>query len=301
MKPALAATAAEIRQAVAQARRQGQAIGLVPTMGALHRGHAALIEAARAEMDFVVVSIFVNPIQFGPSEDFPRYPRPLEQDLELCGGLGVDLVFHPSVEVMYPAGFCTHVEVAGLPDGLCGASRPGHFRGVCTVVLKLFNLVQPDRAYFGQKDGQQARIIQQMAADLNVPVQVSVQPTVREPDGLALSSRNRYLDADQRRQATVLYRALREAETRIRSGERDAETIRRLLADRVQQTPGALLDYAGVVDAGNLQPVSRLRGEVLLALAVKFGSTRLIDNLRLVIGDDKLLASKHQSPITKTT
>jgi pantoate--beta-alanine ligase len=281
MKPAQAVTAEEVRQAVARARRQGKTVGLVPTMGALHRGHGALVEAARAETGFVVVSIFVNPIQFGPREDFSRYPRPLEQDLELCGRLGVDLVFHPTVEVMYPAGFCTHVEVEGLPDGLCGSSRPGHFRGVCTVVLKLFNLVQPDRAYFGQKDGQQARIIQQMAADLNVPVEVSVQPTVREPDGLALSSRNQYLDAEQRRQATVLYRALGEAETRIRSGERDPEAIRRLLAERVQQTPGAVLDYASVVDADRLQPVAHLEGEVLLALAVKFGSTRLIDNLRL--------------------
>lgn len=279
MKPALAATAEKIRQAVAQARQRGQTIGLVPTMGALHRGHAALIEAARRETGLVVVSLFVNPIQFGPSEDFQRYPRPLEQDLDLCGRLGVDWVFHPPVEVMYPAGFCTHVETAGLPDGLCGASRPGHFRGVCTVVLKLLNLVQPDRAYFGQKDGQQVRIIQQMVTDLNVPVQVSVQPTVREPDGLALSSRNQYLDPSQRQQAPVLYRALKEAETRIHSGERDAEAIRRLLAGRVQQTPGALLDYAAVVDAVQLRPIARLQGDVLLALAVKFGSTRLIDNL----------------------
>jgi pantoate--beta-alanine ligase len=229
----------------------------------------------------VVVSIFVNPTQFGPHEDLARYPRPLEQDLARCAAAGVDLVFHPDVEVMYPAGFRTYVEVEGMSDVLEGASRPGHFRGVCTVVLKLFNLVQPNRAYFGQKDGQQARIIRQMAEDLNFCVEVVVEPTVREPDGLALSSRNRYLDADQRQQATVLHRALTEARARAVAGERDAGVLRRVLAEIVGSAPGALLDYAAVVDADSLQPIERLTGATLLALAVKFGNTRLIDNMLL--------------------
>jgi pantoate--beta-alanine ligase len=278
---ATATTVAALRQALAGVRRHGRSVGLVPTMGALHRGHLSLVELARAENDCVVVSIFVNPTQFGPKEDFARYPRPLAQDLEECRRAGVDLVFHPDPAEMYPPGFCTFVEVSGLQEGLCGASRPGHFRGVATVVLKLFNLVQPDRAYFGQKDAQQVRVLQQMTVDLNVPVAIRVGPIVREPDGLALSSRNQYLDPIQRQQATVLSRALREAAGRFQAGERDAEALRCLLVERLAAVPGAVLDYAAVVDAASLKPLTRIEGPTLLALAVKFGPTRLIDNLLL--------------------
>jgi pantoate--beta-alanine ligase len=278
MKPAVANTIEAVRKAINQARRDGLTIGLVPTMGALHEGHASLLRAARAETGFVVASIFVNPTQFGPNEDLARYPRTLDADLETCGREGTDLVFVPEVAVMYPPGSCTTVEVHGLQDGLCGASRPGHFRGVATIVLKLFNIVQPDVAYFGQKDAQQARIIQQLVRDLDVPVQVRVCPIVREADGLALSSRNRYLDTEQRRHALVLWRSLREAAELIQKGERNADGIRQLFITRITATPGAVLDYAAVVDADTLQPVQRLNGKVLLALAVKFGQTRLIDN-----------------------
>jgi pantoate--beta-alanine ligase len=281
MKAALVTDIAPLRQAVAEARRGGRTIGLVPTMGALHDGHLSLIKAARAETGFVVVSIFVNPTQFGANEDLNRYPRPLERDLDLCSETGVDLVFHPRSEVIYPPDYRTFVEVTGLQDVLCGASRPGHFRGVATVVLKLFNQVQPDRAYFGQKDAQQARVIQQMVRDLNVPVEIRVCPIVREADGLALSSRNEYLEAEERRRATVLYRTLTEARRQIEAGERDASTVQQAMVERIASVPGAVLDYAAVVDADSLQALSRIDAErsVLLALAVRFGGTRLIDNL----------------------
>jgi pantoate--beta-alanine ligase len=279
MKPVVVADVAPLRQVVADARRRGRTIGLVPTMGALHRGHTSLFDLARAETGFVVASIFVNPTQFGPHEDFRHYPRPLEQDVEQCGKAGVDLVFVPEPAVMYPSGFRTFVEVTGLQDVLEGASRPGHFRGVATVVLKLFNLVQPDHAYFGQKDAQQVRVLQQMVRDLDVPVGLRVGPTVREPDGLALSSRNQYLDADQRRQAPVLYQALREAETLLRAGEQNPDVVRRTMVARIATAPSAALDYAVVVAADTLETLPRLHGRILLALAVKFGSTRLIDNL----------------------
>jgi pantoate--beta-alanine ligase len=284
MNPVVVTAIAPLRDAVAAARRQGRTIGLVPTMGALHAGHRSLIDAARAETGYVVVSIFVNPTQFGPKEDLSRYPRPLEGDLELCGEAGVDLVFHPEPAVLYPPGYRTYVEVTGLQDVLCGASRPGHFRGVATIVLKLFNLVQPDRAYFGQKDAQQARIIRQMVNDLNVPVEVRVCPIIREADGLALSSRNQYLEAQERRQAVVLHRALREARRRIEAGERDTAVLRQVMVECVASAPGAVLDYAAVVDADSLETPAQLAPDhsVLLALAVKFGGTRLIDNLQLL-------------------
>jgi len=281
MKPVVIGEISPLREAIADARRRGLSIGLVPTMGALHAGHLSLIAAARARTAFVVVSIFVNPTQFGPKEDVKRYPRPLARDLQLCGANGVDLVFHPEPAVMYPPGYRTFVEVTGLQDVLCGESRPGHFRGVATVVLKLLNLVQPDVAFFGQKDAQQARLIHQMVRDLNVPVGVCVCPIVREVDGLALSSRNEYLDAQERQQATVLHRALQEARRHIEEGERDGDVLRRILTQRVASAPDAVLDYAAVVDADSLAPVARLilGRPVLLALAVKFGGTRLIDNL----------------------
>jgi pantoate--beta-alanine ligase len=279
MRPAVAATVEDTRRAVAAARRRGLSVGLVPTMGALHEGHASLIRAARRDTGFVVVSIFVNPTQFGPKEDLSRYPRPLEHDLDLCAHERVDLVFHPAPETVYPPGFGTYVEVTGLEDVLEGASRPGHFRGVATVVLKLFNIVQPDVAYFGQKDGQQARIVRQMVADLNVPVEVRVCPTVREADGLALSSRNAYLGAAQRRSAVALSAALEQGRALIEGGERDPGRVRQVMEERIAAAPGAALDYAAVVDADSLRPPDRLRGRVMLAVAVRFGGTRLIDNV----------------------
>jgi pantoate--beta-alanine ligase len=280
-------TIAELRREVARARQMGWSIGLVPTMGALHAGHASLMRAARAETGFVVLSIFVNPTQFGPNEDFTRYPRTLPEDLEVCAAKGVDLVFAPDAATMYPPGFRTYVEVHGLQDVLEGASRPGHFRGVATVVLKLFHQVQPDRAYFGQKDAQQALLIRQMVRDLDVPVQLRICPIVREPDGLALSSRNRYLDSDQRRQATALFEALEAVRSRVAQGERRADQLRRMLEERIRCTPGAQLDYAVIVHADTLEPVEEIHGPVLVALAVKFGTTRLIDNL--MIGTESAL------------
>jgi pantoate--beta-alanine ligase len=277
----VARTIAELRQHMREARRQHLSVGLVPTMGALHEGHLSLIRAARARNDFVVVSIFVNPTQFGPHEDLERYPRPFDDDLRRCAEMGVDLVFAPAIEVLYPPGFRTWVEVTGLQDVLEGASRPGHFRGVATVVLKLFNLIGPDRAYFGQKDAQQVRVVQQMVRDLDVPVEVVVAPTVRELDGLALSSRNRYLEPDQRAAATVLSQALFEAAQQVRRGERDPAALTRRLAERIGSTPGAALDYAVCVDADTFAPAVSLDRPALLAVAVRFGSTRLIDNVPL--------------------
>lgn len=278
----IVATIAATRQLVQQARGSGQRIGFVPTMGALHEGHASLIRAARRETDFVAVSIFVNPTQFGPNEDYQRYPRTPEADWELCRNEGVDLVFSPTVEEMYPAGFCTWVEVSGLQDVLCGRSRPGHFRGVATVVLKLFNIVQPDVAYFGQKDAQQARIIRQMVRDLNVPVEIRVCPIVREADGLAMSSRNAYLSPSDRQHATVLYRALLAAQELVQRGERDARQVRQRMVEMINATPGARLDYAEIVDPETLQSVDQIERPVLAALAVRIGPARLIDNWTLV-------------------
>ena len=285
MPPLITNAIAETRQAVFQARQAGHVIGLVPTMGALHAGHVSLIRAARAETGFVVVSIFVNPAQFGPKEDYGRYPRPFDQDVKICATEGVDLIFHPEAETLYPPGYHTFVEVGEMQDVLCGASRPGHFRGVATIVLKLFNIVQPDLAYFGQKDAQQARIIQQMVGDLNLPLAIRVQPIVREPDGLALSSRNQYLDANQRRQAVVLYRSLEEVRVLVRGGERDAAKLIGSMKARIASAAGARLDYAAVVAFDTLKPLQRLHGEVLVALAVYFGATRLIDNLLLKVAD----------------
>lgn len=281
----LTTTIADTRRNIAAARAAGKSIGFVPTMGALHEGHATLIRRARAECGFVAVSVFVNPTQFGPNEDFTRYPRTLTDDRIICEREGADLVFAPEAAEMYPAGTRTAVEVTELGDHLCGASRPGHFRGVATVVLKLLNIVQPDRAYFGQKDAQQARIIQQMVRDLDVPTEIVIVPTVREQDGLAMSSRNRYLVPAERHRATVLIEALREIRQRAAAGERDARLLRQSLVERIAVTPGAALDYAEIVDADSLRPIDRLSGPALAALAVRFGSTRLIDNIDLPAAD----------------
>jgi pantoate--beta-alanine ligase len=283
MTVALVTTIEEVRSQLAGARLQGRSVGLVPTMGALHEGHASLLRAARAENGYVAATIFVNPTQFGPREDFARYPRTMDHDLEVCAREGVDLVFAPAPDTLYPPSYRTFVEVTGLQDKLCGASRPGHFRGVTTVVLKLFHIFVPDLAYFGQKDAQQVRIIQQLVQDLHLLVRIRVCPIVREPDGLALSSRNRYLEPHQRRQATVLYGALEAARAAILAGERDAARLRVALVSHIQTAPAAVLDYAAVVSATTLEPLERLRGEMLLALAVRFGTTRLIDNLQIVV------------------
>ena len=282
MLPDIITTIAELRERLGAAQRAGRTIGFVPTMGALHAGHASLIRAARTENDLVAVSIFVNPTQFGPNEDLAHYPRPIEADQQLCGAVGTDIIFAPSVEEMYPARFCTWISVEGLMEGLCAESRPGHFRGVATVVLKLFNIMQADVAYFGQKDYQQARIIVQMARDLNVPTNVRVLPTVRESDGLAMSSRNQYLDPVQRRHATVLYRALEEAKRLAAAGERDVKRLEEALAAPIRATPGTRLDYARIVDLDMLRPIERLENPALAALAVCFGTTRLIDNAQLI-------------------
>jgi pantoate--beta-alanine ligase len=284
MTPLIVTTVESMRQAVRESRARGQSVGLVPTMGALHAGHVSLMAAAKSACGFVVVSIFVNPTQFGPNEDFSRYPRPFEKDVELCAAEGVQCVFAPAPSVIYPPGFRTFVEVTQLQDGLCGASRPGHFRGVATVVLKLLNIVQPDVAYFGQKDYQQTRVLEQMVADLNVPTRLAVCPTLREPDGLALSSRNQYLDPAQRSQAPVLYQTLVEVQKLIRQGERRAKVLVDAIRTGIGNAPGARVDYIAIVDANTLEPLERAEGKVLVALAVFFGSTRLIDNV--VIGGE---------------
>jgi pantoate--beta-alanine ligase len=271
----------EVRRSVALARREGRVVGLVPTMGALHAGHLRLIEEARAASGLVVVSLFVNPTQFGPNEDFRRYPRTEEADLDLCARGGAGVVFAPSVEEMFPGGpSSTFVEVPSLSDRLEGVSRPGHFRGVATVVLKLFNIVGPDLAFFGMKDYQQLQVIRRMVADLDVPVDVRAVATVREPDGLAMSSRNRYLDPDQRRAAVVLSRALEAASEAVRAGERDADRVRQILSRAIESEPLASLDYAEVVDALTLESTRELgAGRAAVALiAAKVGPARLIDN-----------------------
>ncbi|MFM8273996.1 MAG: pantoate--beta-alanine ligase [Gemmata sp.] len=281
MRLSVVTTITDVRRATAAAREQGRTVGFVPTMGALHEGHAALVRAAKVASDFVVVSIFVNPTQFGPKEDFAKYPRTLDADQKLCGTAGADLIFAPTVEEMYPEHSVTFVDTGTLGDHLCGATRPGHFRGVCTVVMKLFNIVQPDRSHFGAKDYQQARIIAQMVRDLNVPVEVHVEPTVREPDGLALSSRNRYLSAAERALAPRLQKALQATRERAQAGEIDAARLESALHAELSAIPGARVDYARVVDAKTLQPLARLDRPAVAAVAVFLGTTRLIDNLTL--------------------
>lgn len=269
----------ETREVVRRARAAGHSISLVPTMGALHEGHLSLIRRARAETDFVVVSIFVNPTQFAPNEDLSRYPRPFDQDLRHCEQASVDVVFAPNAAEVYPHGFTTSVEVEGLSSRMEGACRPGHFRGVATVVLKLFNIVAPDVAYFGQKDAQQARVIQQMVRDLDVPVRIEVCPTVREPDGLALSSRNQYLDASDRRSAVALSRSLCAAKELIDAGERDADSVRQKMREVLASAPNVTPDYAELVDPISFEPVREIRGLVLAVVAARVGKARLIDNL----------------------
>lgn len=274
-------TKTEIRAAVRafRASESPGRVGLVPTMGYLHEGHLSLVRRAREDNGFVVVSIFVNPTQFAPEEDLDRYPRDLERDLDVADSAGADAVFHPQVREMYAPDHCTWVEVEKLTERLCGASRPGHFRGVTTVVTKLFGIVTPDRAYFGQKDAQQALIIRRMTADLDLGVEIEVCATVRESDGLAMSSRNAYLSPEERRQASTLQRALREAATAIETGERDPAAVRAAFHSRLAEAPLARLDYLEIVGTSDLAPVETIQAEVLVAAAVWFGDTRLIDNV----------------------
>jgi pantoate--beta-alanine ligase len=270
----------ELRDRLWMRRSRGASIGLVPTMGALHRGHAALLDAARRENDFVVASIFVNPIQFDRAEDLEKYPRTMEDDLQMCESYGVKVVFAPQAADLYPREQLTFVESPALSAGLCGAHRPGHFRGVATVVLKLFNIVQPERAYFGEKDAQQLAIIRRMVEDLNVPVTVVPVATVREGDGLALSSRNKHLTAAEREIAPVLSRALRDAVDSIARGERRCAAIREAGLREFAEYPEVRVEYFEITDPDTLQPVERVEGPVLVAGAMWLGSTRLIDNMR---------------------
>ncbi len=282
---ARAVTTKEQVRAVVRAYRAGAAsgsVGLVPTMGYLHEGHLSLVRRARQENGLVVVTVFVNPTQFSPGEDLERYPRDFERDLGLAGDAGADVVFHPSVEEMYAPDHSTWVEVENLTERLCGASRPGHFRGVTTVVAKLFGIVAPDTAYFGQKDAQQALVIRRMAADLDMNVAMEVCPTVREADGLAMSSRNDYLSPEERRQAPALRQALLEATRAIEGGEGDPRGVEEAFRARLAQAPLARLDYLEIVGASDLAPLATIRGEVLVAAAAWFGRTRLIDNVTAV-------------------
>ncbi len=276
----------ELRGIISEAKKQGKSIGFVPTMGYLHEGHLSLARRARGENGLVVMSIFVNPLQFGVNEDYEDYPRDLSRDAPMAEAAGVDVLFCPGVADMYPRGYATFVEVEEITAVLCGASRPGHFRGVTTVVAKLFGLVRPDRAYFGQKDAQQLRIIEKMVEDLNMPVEIVPCPTVREPDGLAMSSRNAYLSPREREAALVLNRSLRRAEEAIRAGERDANRIREQVAAMIREEPLAQIDYVSVNDGVTLREIERMGDRVMVALAVRIGMTRLIDNLQMNLGGE---------------
>ena len=279
--PPVVRTVQEVRRHLEPLRAEGERIGFVPTMGALHQGHLSLVEACARECDATVVSIFVNPTQFGPHEDYDKYPRTLEKDLEALAPWGVDLVFAPAVEEMYPPGFQTQVLVSGVTELWEGRSRPGHFAGVTTVVAKLFHIVQPHVAYFGHKDYQQSVVVRQMVRDLNLPVEIRVCPTVREEDGLALSSRNAYLSPEQRQQALVLSRSLRLAEQMIQQGQRRTETILAEMKKLYDQQPDVRLDYLAVVEPDSLLPVEEVTGPVVVLTAAWVGQTRLIDNLRV--------------------
>lgn len=271
----------DLRQAVSNARRAGQRIGCVPTMGALHAGHISLVEHCRQHSDFVVVTIFVNPTQFGAGEDLAKYPRPVEADLAMCKAAGVDVVYMPEVPTLYPPGYCTYVEVDGISNVLEGAIRPIHFRGVATIVTKLFNIVQPDVACFGAKDYQQQTLIRRMVRDLNQPVEVVVCPTIREADGLALSSRNVYLSPEERRQALSLWQSLQLAERLLKEGTRDLAAVQSVMLNHMSASPLVQPDYAVIVDPDSLEELSTPQSRMIALVAAKVGSTRLIDNLTI--------------------
>ena len=271
-------TVAEVRAQVREWSAQGLTVGLVPTMGFLHEGHQSLIACSVSENDRTVVSDFVNPIQFGPTEDLATYPRDLEHDAALCEQTSADLIFHPEAEEMYAPDFCTYVDMDDLTKGLCGKTRPTHFRGVCTVVSKLFHIVQPDCAYFGQKDAQQLAVIRRMVRDLNMPLEIVGCPIVREQDGLAKSSRNTYLNAEQRQAALCLSRALGKGKAAIEAGETDAAKVKAIITAEIEAQPLARIDYVEIVGWDDLHPVDRTTGSILTAIAVYIGKTRLIDN-----------------------
>ncbi len=270
-------TVKEVREQVKEWKKQGLSVGLVPTMGYLHEGHQSLMEAARKDNDKVVVSIFVNPMQFGPTEDLAQYPRDLDHDAALCEKVGVDLIFHPEPEEMYADDFCSFVDMTGLTEGLCGKTRPIHFRGVCTVVNKLFNIVTPDRAYFGQKDGQQLAVIRRMVRDLNMDIQVVGCPIIREEDGLAKSSRNTYLSLEERKAALILSKTVKLGKELAKTNKNAAEVVAQMKKN-IETEPLAKIDYVEAVDAVSMEPVETLDGECMLAMAVYIGKTRLIDN-----------------------
>jgi len=268
----------EMQRLVEEYRRAGRSIGLVPTMGALHEGHLSLIRRCRAENDVAIMTLFVNPIQFNRKDDLDRYPRDLERDSRMARETGVDVVFAPGMAQMYPQGFATYVSVEGITDRWEAASRPGHFRGVATVCAKLFTICRPHRAYFGQKDYQQSLVVGRMVSDLNLDLEIIVLPTVREADGLALSSRNVLLNPEERREATVLSRALMEAQTAVRAGERDGSRLASAIEARIRTAPLAVVDYVGVCDPHTLEPLSAITGRAVAVVAASFGATRLIDN-----------------------
>ena len=269
----------ELKSIVGSLRREGKTIGFVPTMGYLHQGHISLVKASRQANDITIVSIFVNPTQFGPNEDFEKYPRDIDSDSKKAEEAGVDIIFTPAVREMYPDNYSTYVEVLGITGKLCGKSRPGHFKGVCTVVLKLFNIVDPDSAYFGQKDAQQAAVISRMVRDLNSAVRIITCPIVRESDGLAMSSRNVYLSNEERKAALVLSKSLNEAAGVIENGEANSEKLRDYIINIISSEKLADIDYVEILDARTLEFKETLKGRMLLAVAVRFGKTRLIDNV----------------------
>jgi pantoate--beta-alanine ligase len=260
-------------------KKEGKSIGFVPTMGYLHEGHMSLVKAAKKHTDVVVMSIFVNPLQFGPKEDFEKYPRDIKRDEALAGEAGVDVIFCPSVKDMYPEGYATYVNVECLTDSLCGGSRPGHFKGVTTAVAKLFNIVKPDVAYFGQKDAQQVAVVRKMARDLNLDIEIKSMPIIRETDGLAMSSRNVYLSEEERHQALVLNQSLEKALSLVKAGERDPANVIKAIREFIARKPMVRIDYISIVDAKDLKDVSEISGEALVALAAFVGKTRLIDNI----------------------
>jgi len=280
-QPQVVTTVAQLRRLLEPVRRAGLRIGLVPTMGALHEGHLSLMRRSKAECDYTVVSIYVNPTQFGPQEDFEQYPRTLDKDLAALAELDVEMAFAPKDEEVYRPGHATFVEVGGVALPLEGEHRAGHFRGVATIVLKLFNMVQPDVAYFGQKDYQQCLVVRQMVADLNVPVEIRICPTVREPDGLALSSRNSYLSPAARQRALVLWKSLQRARQLVAAGQRDAQTVREQMLELIRSAEDARIDYVALVDPETLEPVQTIDKPTLAALAVRIEQTRLIDNCLL--------------------
>lgn len=280
----IAATVQEVRDKVKTWRAEGKTVGFVPTMGYLHEGHESLIKRAVAENDAVVVSIFVNPMQFGPTEDLASYPRDLKADAKLCEAAGAKLIFHPEPDEMYTDGFCSYVDMNGLTNALCGLSRPVHFRGVCTVVNKLFNIVKPDKAYFGEKDAQQLAVIKRMVKDLNMDIEIVGCPIIREADGLAKSSRNTYLSPESRKQAVVLSKSIFMARKMVEDGERDAEKVKKAMRELIESEPLTDIDYVEIVDVNTMESLDVIKGEILCAIAVNVGGeARLIDNFMMTV------------------